>query len=75
MGKALLKEVFYLCNTEAPSMGLYLHVNRSNKKAQSFYLKHGALKHDTSTWTAPDGSSVPSYLFVWCKLSNFSSQG
>ena len=65
IGKALLVNVARWCEAQAPGQGLYLSVNQENRRAQQFYLGLGARNAKSGIWNAPDGSSVPTYWFVW----------
>jgi ribosomal protein S18 acetylase RimI-like enzyme len=69
LGKALLLQALEYCSKKSNSQSVYLLVNRSNKNAQDFYLKHGAKNIKASVWNAPDGSAVPTYWFAWTTLS------
>lgn len=64
-GKKLLQCVAHLCAQGSLAQGLYLSVNQANHRAQKFYLSLGAYNRQSSIWSAPDGSQVPTYLFAW----------
>jgi len=68
IGRLLLTHGAQWCDSIAPDKGLYLMVNQSNKRAQNFYKSLGASNVDLACWNAPDGSVVPTYLFVWSNL-------
>nr|WP_315464307.1 GNAT family N-acetyltransferase [uncultured Rhodoferax sp.] len=65
VGRALLGEVVRWCERKNPGMGLYLSVNQDNLRAQAFYRRLGARNAEPSVWSAPDGSQVPTFWFVW----------
>jgi ribosomal protein S18 acetylase RimI-like enzyme len=69
VGKALLTAAVSWCFRREPTRGLCLLVNRDNIKAQEFYIRFGARNAQKSIWSAPDGSAVPTYWFVWDNLS------
>ena len=82
IGKKLLFDVAQWCEVQAPEQGLHLSVNQKNHRAQKFYLGLGARNAKPGVWNAPDGSSVPTYWFVWqsvgsliTKAANPSIQG
>lgn len=65
IGKSLLVEIWTWCNQKEPNSGLCLTVNQDNAKAQAFYKSLGAQNRKVDLWNAPDGSTVPTYWFVW----------
>lgn len=65
VGKALLKAVSEWCSLHASSKGLCLQVTKFNTKAQYFYKQLGARNQEESTWTAPDGTIIQTYWFIW----------
>jgi len=65
VGTALIAAVAQWCELQAPGRGLYLSVNQSNITAQQFYYRLGARSAESSVWNAPDGSTVPTFWFVW----------
>ena len=65
IGKSLLVEIWDWCNQQKPNSGLCLTVNQDNVKAQAFYKSLGARNVKEDLWNAPDGSTVPTYWFVW----------
>lgn len=65
IGKQLLSKAAEFCEKRISGRGLYLLVNQSNFQAQQFYLAQGAQNSQTSIWNAPDGSTVPTFIFRW----------
>lgn len=65
IGTSLLAQVAFHCEERCPQKGLYLSVNQANIRAQKFYLVHGAHNAQSSVWSAPDGSQVPTFRFAW----------
>jgi ribosomal protein S18 acetylase RimI-like enzyme len=65
IGQTLLANVAQWCERRAPGRGLYLSVNQANRHAQDFYRRFGARNAEAGVWHAPDGSLVPTYLFLW----------
>lgn len=68
IGKYLLFNVAHYCYQNALQKRMCLTVNQDNIQAQKFYLKHGARNAREDVWSAPDGSVVPTYWFVWEEL-------
>lgn len=68
VGTALFVNVVQWCESQAPGRGLYLLVNQDNHRAQQFYFGLGARNTKSGVWSAPDGSSVPTYYFLWESL-------
>ena len=66
IGKSLLTAVAEICTLKATSESLCLLVTQFNTNAHRFYKRLGAVNQGESTWQAPDGTSVPTYLFT-CK--------
>lgn len=65
LGRALLARVAQWCEGQVAGGGLYLSVNQANRYAQDFYLRLGARNAAEGVWSAPDGSLVPTFRFVW----------
>lgn len=65
IGTSLLAEVAFFCEERCPNKGLYLSVNQANHRAQKFYLALGAHNAQSSVWSAPEGSQVPTFRFSW----------
>jgi len=68
IGKLLVAEAARWCFKEDPKKGMCLLVDQANVRAQNFYIYLGARNVQKSKWTAPDGSVVPTYWFVWDRL-------
>lgn len=75
IGKSLLIEVSRWCHRQEPTKGMCLLVNQDNVKAQEFYKSLGARNAQEGVWNAPDGSTVPTYLFVWDKMDGLVKNG
>lgn len=65
IGRSLLVGIARWCDQHTPGHGLYLSVNQDNQRAQQFYRGLGAHNAKSGVWNAPDGTAVPTYLFVW----------
>jgi ribosomal protein S18 acetylase RimI-like enzyme len=65
IGKQLLLAAAQVSEAHHPGLGLYLLVNQTNQRAQGFYQAHGAYNAQASVWNAPDGSTVPTFIFRW----------
>jgi ribosomal protein S18 acetylase RimI-like enzyme len=70
IGSALLGEVARWCESRRAGGGLYLSVNQDNCRAQRFYLRHGARNAEPGVWSAPDGSSIPTFWFTWSSAAS-----
>jgi ribosomal protein S18 acetylase RimI-like enzyme len=75
IGKSLFIEGARFCFQKEPLKGMCLLVNQDNHKAQGFYKKLGGRNAKKGVWNAPDGSTVPTYWFVWDNLSNLIKSG
>jgi len=69
LGALLLRDVAAWCAAVAPDSPLYLWVLENNVRAQSFYLKLGAVDAGHDFWASPDGRAIPSYRFAWDRPS------
>ncbi len=75
IGKSLLIEISRWCHQQEPCGGMCLLVNQDNVKAQAFYKSFGARNAQKSVWNAPDGSTVPTYWFVWDNIGLLAENG
>lgn len=75
IGKALLIEICRWCQQQDPNSSLCLTVNQDNANAQEFYKSLGARNLEADVWHAPDGSTVPTYWFVWDNISALAKNG
>ncbi|GGP27613.1 GNAT family N-acetyltransferase [Silvimonas amylolytica] len=69
VGRRLLLEIARRCEEHNPGQGLYLLVNQTNQNAQNFYALHGAQNAQESVWNAPDGSTVPTFIYRWTNIA------
>ncbi|MBB5190136.1 ribosomal protein S18 acetylase RimI-like enzyme [Silvimonas terrae] len=69
IGQRLLRAAAQVCEVRYPGLGLYLLVNQTNERAQRFYQANGAHNAQDSVWHAPDGSTVPTFIFRWPRAS------
>ncbi len=74
VGSVLLANVAQWCEVQAPGRGLYLSVNQDNHAAQRFYSRLGAHNAKTGVWNAPDGTSVPTYWFLWESVGSLATK-
>jgi len=70
IGKALLVKAAEWCNEQLPQSGLFLLVTQHNERAQAFYTRLGGRKQETDIWVAPDGTTVPTYRFIWRSMAS-----
>ena len=69
IGEALLKHCAKVSYEHDQEKGLCLIVNQTNYRGQQFFLRHGARNAQHGLWNAPDGTPVPTYMFIWDNFS------
>jgi ribosomal protein S18 acetylase RimI-like enzyme len=67
-GKALLTHAAMWINKHSSSSSMFLLVTQNNGNAQKFYARFGGENKALKSWTAPDGTIVPTYQFVWASF-------
>ncbi|GGP19403.1 hypothetical protein GCM10010970_10440 [Silvimonas iriomotensis] len=65
----MLRAIALRCEARQPGLGMYLLVNQTNQRAQGFYTSLGAHNAQTSVWSAPDGSTVPTFIYRWASIA------